>query len=1016
MWADSVLGTKVIFLPYFFVIIGAAALGGLGPGIVATILSTIAGSYFLLEPGSKTPDYAQLVLFGMAGFLISVVGENFHKAKRKLNAQSLDLEVIKKRLESSESSRSMALEAGRMGTWEWTVSSNSVAWTPSMGVVFELEEAQFPKTFESYLNLLHAEDRDRAKEHLDDIVKQGTSTFEGRYRAILPNGASRWIATRGQTVLSGRQVIGLRGVCWDISEEVEADLSQNRLATIVATSDDGIVSKDLTGQVLTWNEGAQRIFGYTDEEIVGQSIQLLLPEDRLSEEAEILATVRSGKSITNLETIRKRKDGQLIDVSVTISPIRDSNGEVVAVSKFVRDITDRKRAEKELEASRQLLTAQQRQLQHLINSIPVLISFVDSKGIYRLVNRQYEAWFNIPASEIVGHHLSEVMGDESYQKVEKYVLSALAGTESSYELELPYKGAGKRFVRANYVPNRDVDGNVDGFFVLVADHSEVNQREQDSKFIANASSTLAEMVDYKSTLRKIADLAVPYFADWCSIDILDDHGELERLAVAHKDPAKVELANELHKKYPPEANADQGAPYVIRTGKSELVSAITSDVISATSTNPEVQQIIRDLGLHSYICVPLRVKGKPIGAITFISAEAKRSYGLGDLANAEDLARRASVSVENALLYQQLQESDKRKDEFLATLAHELRNPLAPLRTGLDILARSSQKPEVVEEVQGVMARQLTQLVRLVDDLLDISRITTGKLELRKEIVNIRELVEDAVEANRALLEQRNHSLFVNPLNDIPPVNADPTRITQVLQNLLNNAAKYTDPGGTIQVTIEHADSQVAITVTDNGIGIDQDHLAGVFGMFSQVESALTRAHGGLGIGLALVKGLVEMHGGSVDVRSEGIGKGSEFIVRLPAEPKRDMEVNMDQPTEESSSRRVLVVDDNVDVADMLGKMLRLVGNEVQTSNDGPDAIEKCREFLPDVVLLDIGMPGMNGYEVARALRQEPCGTSVKLIALTGWGSDDDKRQTKEAGFDHHLVKPVQLADLEKIL
>lgn len=1257
LWADGFLGNKVIFLPYFFVIIGAAALGGLWPGLLATLLSTLAGGFFLWKSGPTAPDYSQLVLFSMVGVLISVVGESFHRAKRKLSAQSQDLEAIRKRLESAESSSAMALEAGRMGTWEWQMSTDKVSWTPSMGVVFDLEESDFPRTFKDYLERLHPEDRDQVKTHLEETFRSGSPTFEGRYRINLPGGGTRWIATRGQSVISGSEVVGLRGVCWDISEEVEADISQARLATIVATSDDGIISKDLNGRILTWNSGAEKIFGYSKEEIEGKSIQLLLPEERIGEEADILARIRKGGSVNNLETIRKHKDGRYINVSVTISPIFDANRNVVAVSTFVRDvttaralergviererrltlatdtaklgimewnletgevrwendliydmfgrskeagpytfeefldqaviaeerdwlraevasvsetadsvsfrfqirrendgmirslhsqgsiirsgegkplklvavlsditdkltaeeqlnvvlsriddhlvsydsdwryvyandgackavglpreeiigkciwdlfpeaignqyyrelhqaletqktirsehfyepfnkwfenhiypsrrgvtvfssdITNRKQAEMALEGSREQLAAQERQLQHLIDSIPVLISLVDSNGIYRLVNKQYESWFSIPASEIVGHHMIDVLGKEAFEKIEPYVLQALSGSESSYELEVPYKGAGNKFVRANYVPSRDIGGNVDGFFVLVADHTETNQREQDTKFIANASSTLAEMVDYKSTLKKIAELAVPYFADWCSIDIMDEHGNLERLAVAHKDPAKVQLANELHIKYPPDPNRDSGVPHVIRTGKPELVPVITPQIIDASTDDPEIKQIIRDLGLHSYICVPLSVKGKPIGAISFVSAEMKRSYGQTDLANAEDLARRASVSVENALLYQQLQESDRRKDEFLATLAHELRNPLAPLRTGLDILARSAQKPEVVEEVQGVMARQLTQMVRLVDDLLDTSRITTGKLELRKETVSIRDLVEHAVESNRALLEQRNQSLFVNQLNDIPPVTADPARITQVLQNLLNNAAKYTDPGGSIQITIEHAESQVVVTVKDNGIGIDQAHLPGVFGMFSQVESALTRSHGGLGIGLALVKGLVEMHGGSVDVRSEGIGKGSEFIVRLPAMTETKMGVNIDEPKAESGSRRVLVVDDNVDIADMLGKMLSLIGNEVQTSNDGPNAIECCREFRPDVVLLDIGMPGMNGYEVARKLRQEPCGSDIKLIALTGWGSDDDKRQTKEAGFDHHLVKPVQLADLEKIL
>ncbi|MBC8065402.1 MAG: PAS domain S-box protein, partial [Chlorobia bacterium] len=336
---DILPGAKVIFLPYFFVIIGAAALGGLGPGLVATLLAMLAGGYFLLDSLSAAPDYSQLILFGLVGFLMSVVGESFHKAKRKLHKQSQDLDVIKERLESTESARTVALEAGRMGTWEWSMSTNSVSWSPTMGQIYELDEDSFPTSVEGYLSFVHPDDRERVQANLEKTVSAALPTFEGRYRIVLRNEEVRWIASRGHSIISEGVVSGLRGVCWDVTEDAKADISQARLATIVSSSDDGIVSKDLNGKILTWNGGAEQIFGYTAEETIGQSIQLLLPEDRLSEESEILAKLRAGKSIKNLETVRKRKDGRLIDVTVTISPIFDAEGRIVAVSKFVRDIT-----------------------------------------------------------------------------------------------------------------------------------------------------------------------------------------------------------------------------------------------------------------------------------------------------------------------------------------------------------------------------------------------------------------------------------------------------------------------------------------------------------------------------------------------------------------------------------------------------------------------------------------------------------------------------------------------------
>jgi PAS domain S-box-containing protein len=368
---------------------------------------------------------------------------------------------------------------------------------------------------------------------------------------------------------------------------------------------------------------------------------------------------------------------------------------------------------------------------------------------------------------------------------------------------------------------------------------------------------------------------------------------------------------------------------------------------------------------------------------------------------------------------QALLEADRRKDEFLATLAHELRNPLAPLRTGLQVMRLARGDRATVEQVQGMMERQLAQMVRLIDDLLDVSRITRGKLEIRKERVELAAVVSSAVETGRPLTEEMGQELTVTLPKQPILLEADLTRLAQVFANLLTNAAKYTDRGGRIWLTAERQGGEVVVTVKDTGIGISPEHLPRLFQMFSQVERSLERSQGGLGIGLTLVKRLVEMHGGKVEVRSEGPGKGAEFVVRLPVAAGASggqAENGEGGPAAPKSSLRILVVDDNRDGADSLATMLRLMGHDTRTAYDGQEGVEAAGTFHPEVVLLDIGLPRLDGYQACRRIREQAGGRQVVLVAITGWGQGEDKRRAAEAGFNHHLTKPVDPADLEKLL
>lgn len=365
-----------------------------------------------------------------------------------------------------------------------------------------------------------------------------------------------------------------------------------------------------------------------------------------------------------------------------------------------------------------------------------------------------------------------------------------------------------------------------------------------------------------------------------------------------------------------------------------------------------------------------------------------------------------------------LREADRRKDDFLATLAHELRNPLAPMRNAIQLFRMNDSSDSTLESARDVIDRQIQQMTRLIDDLLDVSRISRNKLQLRKERVTLKQIVESAVESSQPLIEEFGHTLSVDLPDEPLILDADATRLAQVFLNLLNNAAKYTEEGGRIDLFARRDDGEVTIAVVDNGIGIPRDKLPTLFQMFSQVEDSISRSQGGLGIGLSLVKRLVEMHGGRIEAKSDGLGTGSTFSVRLPliveAAPLPSSDLETTAPS--NSKLSILVVDDNVDAADTLTLLLKMMGNEIRTVYDGEAAVQEGDDFRPDVVLLDIGLPKMNGYEVARYMRGQEWSKNSVLIAVTGWGQEDDKRQASEAGFDKHLVKPVNPRSLMKIL
>lgn len=446
-------------------------------------------------------------------------------------------------------------------------------------------------------------------------------------------------------------------------------------------------------------------------------------------------------------------------------------------------------------------------------------------------------------------------------------------------------------------------------------------------------------------------------------------------------------------------------------------------IIFLTAGNVDRQRRFRgyEAGAVDFINKPIEPDILRIKADVFF--QLKRQQNL--LANQRDMVR--ETAEENARLLAEsrqyadaLKEADQRKDEFLATLAHELRNPLAPIRNGLQVL-RLTKSEEKAEEVRKMMDRQLTHLVRLIDDLLDVSRISRAKIELRPARIALQDAIQTALEVSLPLIEKENHELVIEVEEQDLWVDADLTRLSQIISNLLNNAAKYTPSGGKIIFKVKRDGAQVVLSITDNGIGIESRTLPHIFDLFSQVDHKSSHAQGGLGIGLFLVRRLVDLHGGTIGAASDGLGQGSTFTIILPlaiaAQPQTASSEDTGRTeTPQAAKLKVLVVDDNIPSAQTIGWMLELIGHEPTLAHTGQEALDKARSLLPDVVLLDIGLPDITGYEVCGTMRKEPQFEKTLMIAQTGWGQDRDRELARQAGFNHHLVKPIKLDELSALL
>jgi PAS domain S-box-containing protein len=820
------------------------------------------------------------------------------------------------------------------------------------------------------------------------------------------------IARRAAMAIENARLYGAARREIERRREVEAELrmSERRYRAILEQSPMSTQILAPDGRTLQVNDAWEELWGLRLEDLGDYNV---LSDPQLEERgiAPLLRRAFAGEP-QKLPLIAYEPDATLPDrsrfrgsmrwVSAMAYPVRDEAGAVREVVLIHTDVSEARVAQERLRES-------ERRLNRALAASKMVVWDWDLRTDMVECSANAVEFFGIQVAH--REDFLRTIHPDDLPRVHASSGAALAeGLPFIAEFRLNSPDGLERWVHSRGEVERDADGRPVRFLGVTMETTSLKRAEELTRMLADAGRVLGASLDYTTTLAELSHVVVPRLADWYAVDLLTEDGRLERVSVHHPDPARVALAHRLFERYPPRRDAPHGTWHVIATGQPEWMAEIPDSLLEQSAEDAEHLAILRSLKLRSYILVPLVARDAVIGVLSLVYAESGRRYRETDLDVATDLARRAAAAVDNARLFAQLQVEHRRKDEFLATLAHELRNPLAPIRSGLAVLS-SAPDAAITARVHGIMERQLAQMVRLIDDLLDLSRVTRGAIELRRERVSAAAVVAAALETSRPALDAAGLEVHV----DVPeaPVwlDADATRVAQILTNLLGNASKFTPRGGRVEVRAGSAQGGTAeIEVVDTGVGIEPERLQHVFEMF--VRGPESASQGGLGIGLTLGRHLAELHGGTLHAESAGLSRGSRFVLRLPCAdtPAGKPQDDGLATSEGGTRRRVLVVDDNVDAAETLAMLLGLAGHDVHVATSGAEGVDAAMRLRPDLAFLDLGLPDFSGLELAARIRAMPGIGRVRLVALTGWGRDQDRVQAREAGFDAHLTKPVDAA------
>jgi PAS domain S-box-containing protein len=771
------------------------------------------------------------------------------------------------------------------------------------------------------------------------------------------------------------EIIGCVLVFRDVTErrQYETQLREERenLALALSAADLGQWDLNLIDNVANRTLRHDQIFGY-DTLLPEWTYEMFLEHVLLADRARVDATFQTAlKTGTawDFECRIRRADGAERWIWGKGLVQRSAHGQTERMYGLVGDITTQRQAEAQLRES-------EARFRQLADTMPQIVWVTRADGYVEYFNHRWYEYTGRTPEESLGDSWSLSLHPEDQQRAINTWERAIQSGES-YEIEYRFRSySGEyRWFLGRGLPVRDETGQITKWFGTCTDIEVFKQLEEErQKFVS------------------LADNSTEF------IGISDLTGTLLYLNSAGRDMIGLDGMEEVQRVNLIDCFFPEDQLRIV----NEFLPAVLAQGHGRTEVRLRHFRMEDPLWMLYSVSVLINAQGEQMGLAIV----------------GQDITDRRQIEHELRQLAADLSEGDRRKDEFLATLAHELRNPLAPIRNGLEVMKLNAYDDRT-ERVRAIMERQVIQMVRLVDDLLDMSRISRGKIDLRREPVELSSIIEQAIETSRPLIDAAQHELTVRQPPQPIYLNADSVRIAQVISNLLTNASKYSEPNGHIWLTVEPQGSEVIVSVRDTGIGLSSEMLPQIFDLFTQADGAAVRSQGGLGIGLTLVKRLVEMHGGSVCAYSEGPGQGSEFTVRLPllidSPTSLDPQAEMSEPTP-IKTRRILIVDDNEDAAWSLELLFEATGDETRRAADGLAAVAEAEAFQPDIILLDIGLPKLNGYEVARKIREQPWGKKMILVALTGWGQEEDRRRSSEAGFDAHMVKPIEHAALTQLL
>jgi PAS domain S-box-containing protein len=831
-----------------------------------------------------------------------------------------------------------------------------------------------PVDYNTFLKAVHPDDREVTQAAVDRALDpNGDGRCRVEFRVIgIQDGIERWIVGTGQVFFENCQAERLVGTTFDITARKHAEQrlreSEERFRTLADSSPVPIWVTDAGGGIEFLNAAYCDFFGVTIEDVRGPKWATLLhPDDADSYVGAHYEALHKRKPFRAEARVRRR-DGEWRWVDTRGVPRFSEGGEFLGHVGSSPDVTEMKIAQQALRESEEQFRAS-----FEISTVGMAQGDPITGRLLR-VNRRYCEMTGYSEAELlqltirdIAHPEDRTADFERFQRLGR-------GEVSEYWAE-------KRYLRK------------DGKVIWVA---------ATANLVRNASG---------QPTRTVAA-------------VIDITGRKQAEAALRESEAQFRTSFELAAVGQAQVNSATGRFERVNQKFCEIVGYSEEELLTmapADTTHPEDRQSYVEIyprflrgEIEEYVTEKRDVRKDQTVVWVSIAAKLIRDSDgrpLRTIGVLQDITERKRAEEE-------LKEADRRKDEFIATLAHELRNPLAPIRNAVEMLGLCQSSDPDFDWGRNVIDQQVKHLACLVDDLIDVSRITRNRLVIKKERVSLTDVINGALDAARLLIEQRGHLLTVALPTEPIYLNADPVRLTQIFMNLINNAAKYTHEGGRIWVDAERKNANVTVRIADNGVGISTDELSHLFDMFYQVDRSYDQAHGGLGIGLTLVKRLVEMHGGTVEAKSAGIGQGSEFLVSLPMLVSLSV-VLMDKDAGEQKykkRRRILVVDDYPTAAESLARSLKRFGNEVETALDGIEGIKQAEKFRPDVVLLDIGMPKLNGYKAAQRIREQPWGKDMVLIAITGWGQEEDRQRTREAGFDAHLVKPVDYTKLGELL